>query len=132
MKSKPTQSGDGLSRRHRQIMDALYELREASAEALRARLPNPPSNSAVRATLKIMEDRGLVVRKERGLHYVYSPGVARQTAQTSAIERLLRMFFDNSTERAMVALLGATQERMTADELTRVQDLIEQAKRRAQ
>jgi predicted transcriptional regulator len=132
MKSKKPQISDKLSYRHRQIMDELYEKGEASAEEIRARIPSPPSNSAVRATLKIMEDRGLVMRKEKGLHYVYSPGVAREEAQASAIRRLLRMFFNNSAEQAMVALLGAAQERMSAEQLDRVRKMIEQAKRRSQ
>ena len=119
---------DKLSRRQRQIMEALYELREASAEEIRAHMTSPPSNSAVRATLKIMEDRGAVVRKAKGLHYVYSPGVARESAQVSAIHRLVRTFFNDSAEQAMVALLGATKERMSAEELDRIRDMIERAK----
>ena len=131
MISKTNRTGDNLSRRHRQIMDELFELGEASAEEIRARIPNPPSNSAVRATLKIMEDRGLVVRKEKGFHYVYSPGVAKEASQTSAVQRLLRRFFNNSAEQAMVALLGATKEGLSAEELDRIRGMIENAKRRS-
>jgi predicted transcriptional regulator len=78
-----------------------------------------------------MEDRRLVVRTEKNLHYVYSPCVAREEAQTSAIERLLRMFFNNSAEQAMVALLGAAKEGMSAEALDRIRGLIENAKRRS-
>lgn len=121
---------DGLSRRQRQIIEVLYELGEASAEEIRAHMASPPSNSAVRATLKIMEDRGTVVRKAKGLHYVYSPCEARETAQVSAIHRLVRTFFNDSAEQAMVALLGATKERMSPEELDRVREMIERAKQK--
>lgn len=119
-----------LSRRQRQILEVLYELGEASAEEIRAHLASPPSNSAVRATLKIMEDRGAVVRKEKGLHYVYSPGQAREAAQTSEIHRLIRTFFNDSAEQAMVALLGATRSRLSNEELDRIRTMIENARRK--
>lgn len=125
----PQQSVEAtLSRRHRQILEVLHECGEASAEEIRARLPSAPSNSAVRATLRIMEDRGLVVRTEKGLRYVYAPGQPREEAQTSAIRRLLRTFFNNSAEQAIVALLGAGKEPLTPEQLERVRALIERAK----
>ncbi len=133
MSQKETETkalNDSLSRRQRQILEALFELGEASAEELRAHMASPPSNSAVRATLKIMEDRGAVVRKAKGLRYVYRPGMARASAQTSAIHRLVRTFFNDSAEQAMVALLGATQERLSPEELDRIRDMIDRAKQK--
>jgi len=119
-----------MSRRQRQIMDVLYEMGEASAEEIRTHMASPPSNSAVRTTLKIMEERSLVVKKEKNLRYVYSPAGTREETQQSAIERLLRLFFNNSAEQAVIALLGAAHEGMTAEQLDRVRDLIESAKRK--
>lgn len=119
-----------MSRRQRQIMDVLYEMGEASAEEIRTHMTSPPSNSAVRTTLKIMEERGLVVKKEKNLRYVYSPTGTREETQQSAIERLLRLFFNNSAEQAVIALLGAAHEGMTAEQLDRVRDLIERAQRK--
>ena len=93
-------------------------------------MTSPPSNSAVRTTLKIMEERGLVAKKEKNLRYVYFPTGTREETQQSAIERLVRLFFNNSPEQAVVALLGAAHEGMTAEQLDRVRDLIERAKRK--
>lgn len=109
-------------------MDALYEVGECSAEEIRAHMPKAPSNSAVRATLKIMEDRGLVLKKEKDLRYVYSPSGARDEAQKTAIQRLVRMFFNNSAEQAVVALLGETKEEMSAEQLDRIRGLIDSAR----
>jgi len=119
-----------LSRRQRQILEVLYSLGEASAEDIRAHMSAAPSNSAVRATLKIMEDRGAVVRKEQGLHYVYSPRQPREKAQTSEIHRLVHTFFNSSVEQAVVALLGANRGRLSNQELDRIRALIEQAKKK--
>jgi predicted transcriptional regulator len=129
-KTASKQIGEHLSRRQRQILDALFERGESSAEEIRAQISSPPSNSAVRATLAIMEERGLVVRKEKGLHYVYAPAIVRKDAQTSAVQRLVQTFFNNSVEQAIVALLGASKERMSAEELDRVRAMIERAKRK--
>lgn len=119
-----------LSRRQRQILEVLYALGEASAEDIRARMPEAPSNSAVRATLKIMEDRGAVVRQEKGLHYVYRPSQPRESAQTSEVHRLVHTFFNNSVEQAVVALLGANRERLSNQELDRIRALIDRAKKK--
>ena len=119
-----------LSRRQRQILESLYELGEASAEEIRAHMTSAPSNSAVRATLKIMEDRGAVVRKEKGMRYVYRPSQAREAAQTSEVQRLVRTFFNNSVTQAMVALLGSTKERLSPEELDRIREMIDRAEQK--
>ena len=125
-----TSIGTDVSRRQRQILDVLYEMGELSAEEIRTHMTSPPSNSAVRTTLKIMGERGLVAKKEKNFRYVYSPTGTREETQQSAIQRLLRLFFNNSAEQAVVALLGAAHEGMTAEQLDRVRNLIEQAKQR--
>jgi predicted transcriptional regulator len=126
-----TESSTGLSRRQGQIMEVLFEHGEASAEEIRARMTASPSNSAVRATLKIMEDRGLVVRTAKDLRYVYRPKETRGSAQASAIHRLIKTFFDNSAEQATLALLGETGEQLSSEQLDRIQKMIEQAKERS-
>jgi BlaI family penicillinase repressor len=115
---------DDLSRRHRQIIEVLYEQGEASAEEIRGRIKDPPSNSAVRATLKIMESRGLVVKREREFRYLYSVAVAKEEVRNSAMQRFVRMFFNNSVEQAALALLGSSKVEMSPKQLERVRALI--------
>ena len=118
-----------LSRRERQIMDVLYQLGEATAAEVQERLPEPPSYSAVRAMLRILEDKGHVRHHEDGPRYVFTPTVARDTAQRSAVKHLLRTFFDGSVEDAMAALLDGAERKLSRDEIDRLSQLIEQRKR---
>jgi BlaI family penicillinase repressor len=105
-----------LTRRERQIMDALHELGdEGSAEQIRERLPDPPGYSAVRALLARLEAKGAIRHKEKGLRYVYSPTASRSTARRSALQRLVQVFFGGSREEAVTALLEA--ENWSPDEL---------------
>src|SRR5688500_15936427 len=122
---KPTD----LSRRERQIMDALHELGdEASAEDIRQKLPDPPSYSAVRAMLTKLEAKGAIRHKEEGLRYVYSPTTKRSAARRSAVERLVRVFFGGSTGEAVNALLDG--EKWDPEELDEMSRRIEQLKER--
>ncbi|GLC25621.1 BlaI/MecI/CopY family transcriptional regulator [Roseisolibacter agri] len=118
-----------LSRRERQIMDVLYQLGEATAAEVQERLPEPPSYSAVRAMLRILEDKGHIRHHEDGPRYVFAPVVARDTAQRSAVKHLLRTFFDGSVEDAMAALLDGAERKLSRDEIDRMSQLIEQRKR---
>ena len=119
-----------LSRRERQIMDVLLEAGEASAEEVRARLPEPPSNSAVRAMLARLEEKGQVTHGERGLRYVYRPAISRQEAQRSAVSRLVRVFFDGSAAQAVTGLLGQSADQLGDAELDELAATIEQARQR--
>jgi predicted transcriptional regulator len=118
-----------LSRRERQIMDLLYQLGEATAAEVQERLPDPPSYSAVRAMLRILEEKGHVGHTEDGPRYVFAPVVARDTARKSAVSHLLRTFFDGSVEQAMTALLDATDRKLSSAEVERLAALIEQRKK---
>lgn len=102
-----------LSRRERQIMDVLHRLRRATAAQVQAEMPDPPSYSAVRAHLRILEDKGHVRHEEDGPRYIYEATVARETERISAVRHLVRTFFDGSTEAAMVALLDASDRKLT-------------------
>ena len=118
-----------LSRRERQIMDVLYQMTEATAAEVQERLPEAPSYSAVRAMLRILEDKGHIDHYEDGPRYVYRPVVARDTAQKSAVSHLLRTFFDGSVEAAMTALLDAADRKLSRDDVDRLSSLIEQRRR---
>ena len=95
-----------LTRREREIMDAIFALGDrASAEAIRERLTDPPSYSAVRAMLAKLETKGYVRHREEGLRYVYSPTTSRASAQRSALRNLVRVFFGGSPRQTVTALL---------------------------
>ena len=118
-----------LSRRERQIMDIVYKSGQATAAEVQAALPDPPSYSAVRALLRILEEKGHLKHQQEGLRYVFIPTVTRDRAKRSALQGVLQTFFDNSTEEAVAALLDISQTRLSAAELDRLSELIEQAKK---
>jgi predicted transcriptional regulator len=122
---KPTLAG--LSRRERQIMDLLFRKERATAADVQRELPDPPSYSAVRALLRILEDKGHVRHEQDGPRYVYVPRVDREQASRSALRHLVATFFDGSTEQAMAALLEARP--LEDDELSRMAELIDKARR---
>jgi BlaI family transcriptional regulator, penicillinase repressor len=122
-------SQTALSRRERQIMDFLYSRGRASAAEVLDGIPDPPSYSAVRALLRTLEEKGHVVHEEQGRAYVYRPTLGREQARKSALKHLLKTFFGGSTEQAMAALLDLSGQKMRRDELDRLGELVERAKR---
>jgi BlaI family transcriptional regulator, penicillinase repressor len=119
----------GLSRRERQIMEILYQRGKASASDVREAMEDAPGYSAVRAMLRVLEEKGHVKQVEEGLRYVYVPVVARDKAKRSAVKHVLDTFFAGSPEQIVAALLDVSAERLTTDELDRMADLIEKARR---
>lgn len=116
-----------LSRRERQILDALLELGEAPAEDIRRRLPDPPSYSAVRVMLTRLEKKGYVRHREEGPRYVYAAMVSKTRERRNALSRLVRTFFGGSTAEAVTALLDSAED-LSGDELERLAGIIEKAK----
>lgn len=117
-----------LSRRQRQIMDILFRQDECSAEEIRSALPDAPSNSAVRAMLATLKDKGHIKHREKNLRYVYSATMGKDTAQQTAVDRLINTFFGGSTVEAMSAMLGMQTDKISAEELEALSHLIEKAK----
>lgn len=117
-----------LSNRERQIMDVLYRVREATAAEVRKMLPEPPSYSAVRATLRILEDKGQVRHEEQGPRYVFRPAVARDRAKRTAVRHLLTTFFDGSPEAAVATLLDESASKLSEGDYERLKKLIDEAK----
>ena len=118
-----------LSRRERQIVDILYSHGRATAAEVQAALPDPPSYSAVRAMLRILEEKGHVRHEQDGPRYVYLPTVARDNAKRSALRHMLKTFFDGSTEQAISALLDDSSARLSDRELDRLARMIEHARK---
>src|SRR6185503_5039400 len=118
-----------LSRRERQIMDIVYARGEAAAAGVHAALPDPPSYSAVRALLAILVEKGhLKHRSEQG-RYIYAPTRRRSHAGRSALRRVLDTFYEGSLEKAVAALLHGSEANLSPEELARLGQLIEQARK---
>jgi predicted transcriptional regulator len=118
-----------LSRRERQIVDILYAQGRATAAEVQSLLPDPPSYSAVRAMLRILEEKGHVRHEQDGPRYVYLPTVARENAKRSAMRHMLQTFFDGSTAQAISALLDDSSAKLSDADLDRLARMIEEARR---
>jgi BlaI family transcriptional regulator, penicillinase repressor len=118
-----------LSRRERQIMDLLYRHGLATAAEIQAGLPDPPSYSTVRALLRILEEKGHIKHRVEGTRYVFLPSVPRETAKRSALRQLIDTFFEGSTAQAVAALLDQTARDLSAEELDRLAELVEKARK---
>lgn len=118
-----------LSRRERQMMDILYQRGRATAAEVHELLEDPPSYSAVRAKLRVLEEKGHIRHEAQATRYIYSPVVARDRAKESALRHLLATFFDNSAEQAMTALLELTPGKVSHEKLDGLSKMIERAKK---
>jgi len=119
----------GLSRRERQIMDILYQRGRASASEVREAMHDAPSYSAVRTLLRVLEEKGHVKHREEGLRYVYLPTIGQEKAKRSAVKHLLETFFQGSPGQFVAALLDISSTQLTREELDRMAEMIEKAKR---
>jgi BlaI family transcriptional regulator, penicillinase repressor len=118
-----------LSRRERQIMDILYRRGRATVGDVMRELSGAPAYSTVRAQLRVLEDKGHVRHEEHGLRYAYLPTASTQTVRRSALKHLLDTFFDGSPEKVVAALVGKERTKISDEELERIAQLIEEARR---
>ncbi|MFN0103126.1 MAG: BlaI/MecI/CopY family transcriptional regulator [Bryobacteraceae bacterium] len=118
-----------VSRRERQILDVLFRRKEATALEIQADMPDAPGYSAVRALLRILEEKGHVRHREDGPRYVYLPVVEAEAARRSALRHVLDTFFEGSAAGAMAALLGGDGVRLSKEELDRLEGLIAKARK---
>jgi predicted transcriptional regulator len=118
-----------LSRRERQIMDALFRRGRATAAEVMADLPGEPSYSTVRTQLRVLEEKGHDRHEDDGDRYIYTPVGRRQSARRSALRHLVDTFFDGSAEKTVAALLGGEASRITEDELDRIAALLEKSRK---
>lgn len=119
----------GLSRRERQIMEILYQRGKASASEVRDALSDPPSYSGVRAMLRVLEEKGHVKHENERLKYVFTPVVNPEKAKRSAVKHLVDTFFREAPEQVVAALLDVASKRLTGEELDRMTEMIEKAKK---
>ena len=123
-KARPTL----LTKRERQIMDALYRLGRATAAEIMAAVPGAPGYSTIRTQLRVLETKGHVKHEEQGLRYVYMPTVPRHSARKSALKHLVDTFFDGSSGKAVAALLGGEASRISDEDLERIAELLKTAR----
>src|SRR6187431_2297733 len=117
-----------LTKRERQIMDALYRLGRATAAEIMGAVPRAPGNSTVRTQLRVLETKGHVRHEEHGLRYVYMPTVPRHSARRSALKHLVETFFDGSNAKVVAALLGGEANQVTDEDLDRILELVRNAR----
>jgi BlaI family penicillinase repressor len=127
--SRSSQAHFELSPRERQILEILYQRREGNGREVQASLADPPSYSAVRTTLRVLEQKGLVRHKERGLRYVFFPVIGREKARRSALSHLMRTFFEDSIYQVVSALLDDFPMKLTNEEIDRLVVLLKNARK---
>src|SRR5499425_3453881 len=125
--TKPNSST--LTRREREIMDIIYRRGRATAAEVLEDLPDPPSYSAVRALLRLLEQKGHLTHQQDGARYVFKPTLSRERARQSALSQVVRTFFDGSTAKAVAALLDLSGSKLSEDELDRLAGMIDEARK---
>src|SRR5687768_10355000 len=120
---------DTLSRREREMMNIIFAREKATAGEVMEAMTDPPSYSAVRATLRVLEQKGHLKHEHDGTRYVYTPTVNREKVRLSALDQLLATFFDGSAANVVATLIEKSKDEMTPDELDRLSELIADARR---
>jgi predicted transcriptional regulator len=118
-----------LSRRERQIMDAVFQLGEASVAQIQERIPNAPSYSSVRTLVRLVESKGFLKHHRVGTKYIYSPKESKDRASRTAIQHVIATFFGDSASDAVAAILGDSKAKITLQELDQLEEIIEQARK---
>jgi predicted transcriptional regulator len=121
-----------LSKRERQVMAIIYKRKNASVNDVLKDIPNPPSYSAVRSVVNILEDKGFIKHKKHGKKYVYSPTISRKKATSLAVKQLITTYFDNSTEKAVTTMLEMHNDDLTGEDFQRLSMIIERARKEAE
>ncbi len=124
-----TASPPPLSRRERQIMDAVYRLGAATAAEVVAALGEPEADASIRKLMRVLEAKGWLVHERRGLEHVYRPTISKQRARKAALQHLVDTFFDGAPERAALALLDAARDRLSPEERARLAALVAAARK---
>ncbi len=123
-----TDENFSYSKRERQIMDVVYRLGQATAAEIHEGLPDPPTYTAVRGLLRVLVDKGHLKVESDGVRYLYRPSTPRETAGASILSHVVRTFFDGSAAKAMAALVGSPDVRLSEAELERLARIVEQAR----
>ena len=119
-----------LSRRERQIMDAVYKLGTASAVEIHREIEDPPTLSAVRKLIRILEAKGYLVHSQEGRKHLYTPSVDKEKASSSALEHMVQTFFDGSVAATVTALFDTMRDRISPEDPAELAELIEEQERK--
>jgi len=119
----------GLSRREQQIMDALYRLGKATAIEIRDAIPNPPTYTAVRSQLAMLQDKGHIRFERDGAKHIYEPAIPHDKAAKTMMSNIVDTFFGGSVERVVATLIEPDSGKLSSDQLDRISQMIEEAKR---
>lgn len=128
MSKKSVDLEQQLSKRERQIMDALFEAGELSAQDVKAAIPDAPSYSAVRALLAKLVEKDIVQYRDESGRYIYFPAIKQDQARESALQKMVKTFFGGSATAAVNALLGMQDKKLTDDEIAELEAAIAKAK----
>jgi BlaI family penicillinase repressor len=115
---------NGMSKRERQIVEAIYARKTASAAEVRAAIPDPPSYSAVRATLSVLVRKGLLTHRRQGRRYVYVPTIPHEKARLSALRHMVETYFDGSVNAAMAALIRVDRRQISDEDYRSLREMI--------
>ena len=118
-----------LSRREREIMDIIYKMGRASVAQVLERIPDPPSYSAVRALLRVLEEKRHLTHIQEGPRYIYFPTLPREEARQNALKHVMQTYFDNSTEDAVAALLNISEGKLSETDYKRLSEMIKKARK---
>ena len=110
-------------------MDVLYRKGRATVAEILEEMPDPPGNSAMRATLRVLEEKKHIRHEAEDLRYVYTPVVPREKARRSAIAHLVDTFFEGSAEQAVATLLNVSARDLKPEDFDRLAALIEEARK---
>jgi len=125
-----TRLQNALSKRERQIMEVVYRRKSASVQDVLNEIPQPPSYSSIRALLNILENKGFLRHRKNGRKYIYTPTIPRKRAIYTSIKHMLQMYFNNSIEEAVGALIEVNHKSLTDEELDKLLVLIEKARKK--
>lgn len=118
-----------LSKRERQVMEVIYKRKGASAKEVQEDIPDPPTNSAVRSVLIILEKKGFIRHKRQGKKYIYTPTIPPKKARYSAVKQLLATYFDNSLEKAVSTMLEIRNKDLTEEDLERLTQIVQNVRK---
>ena len=118
-----------LGHRERQILDSIYRLEQASVGDVQREIEDPPSYSAVRKMMNVLEEKGFLTHRREGNKYIYRPTKSRTNMRRSAVKKLLSTFFSDSPTEAVNTILDVSTKDLSDEDFRRLRAIIDRAKK---